>query len=214
MAGISFGERLKQLRLARGWTQGQLAQKAGLSRTAISSTEQRKSTRPSADALLKLANAFGIPAEELYEAVGYETGGKGERHVETPEEILERLKLAQPVTIPVYSDFPVHAGEERSHMVDYIYRPRQMVARHNIEAYLVRGRCMEPKISDGDIVVVDRDVAPEEGDITLCLVNSELVIGKLQVGDREAWVENSVGRHNLKDCKASAVVIEVVKRLR
>jgi transcriptional regulator with XRE-family HTH domain len=52
------------LRAARGWTQQDLAQAAGLDRTYISGVEHGKQN-PTIGALLRLATALGAPLDRL-----------------------------------------------------------------------------------------------------------------------------------------------------
>lgn len=207
----NLGEKIKALRQERGWSQAQLAIKSGVSRSHISLIELRRLLDPRADVLLKLAKAFNIPVEELYEAAGYDIGVKKRRHVETAEELLERARLASPVSIPVYGKF--HAGAVHEEPIEYVYWARTRGASKNVEAYRVYGRCMEPQISPGDVVIVDRDLLCEPGKIILCLVNDELAIGRLVEMGNEIWLTNKDEYVQLNECKVSAVVIEVIKRL-
>ena len=60
----NIGERIKQLRLERGWTQETLANLLGVSRLAVARWETGE-RRPRKKYLDKLAEVFGIPMEEL-----------------------------------------------------------------------------------------------------------------------------------------------------
>ncbi|AOV99520.1 transcriptional regulator [Dehalococcoides mccartyi] len=73
---------------------------------------------------------------------------------------------------------------------------------------------MEPKIENGDIVVVDRDMVPEVGDIVLCLIDDELRVAKIIEQNGECILKNGQGTHSVKECQAIAVIIEVTKRLK
>ena len=60
-----FARNLRALRLARGWSQEELAHRAGLDRTYISSLERQKYA-PTLDVLDKLAGALGaIPSRMI-----------------------------------------------------------------------------------------------------------------------------------------------------
>ncbi|MBF4483082.1 LexA family transcriptional regulator [Dehalococcoides mccartyi] len=209
--------KIKSLRVARGWSQQQLADKVGVPRTNISQLEQGRRPNPSVDKLMQFANVFNINIDELYEALGISnsTTAIPLSRPESPEEILERLRLATPMSIPVYSEFRAHAGNTGFAPVDYIYRTRVREApRHNIESYIVSGKCMEPKIENGDIVIVDRDMVPEIGDIVLCLIDDELRVAKIIEQNGECILKNGQGTHSVKECQAIAVIIEVTKRLK
>lgn len=209
--------RIKKLRQERGWTQEELAKRSGLDRGYIANLEGTKSIKsPSAETFLKLAHACNIPLDELYRVAGYIKGHpatRGFTHKDTLEEILGKLKLAAPISIPVYTDFPFHAGEP-TQAVEYLYRERNKTASDNIEAYICRGNCMEPKINDGDIIIVDRDAVIDHGDIVACLADDELRLGQLKRIANELWLENSTSRMKFNQCQVAATVIEVVKRLK
>jgi putative transcriptional regulator len=57
--------RLKQLRTARGWTQEQLADAAGVSRQSINSIERERYV-PSLTLALTLAKIFGCSTDEIF----------------------------------------------------------------------------------------------------------------------------------------------------
>ena len=57
--------RLRQLRLARGWRQTDLAQKARVTQALISQLETGKKVSPSVVPLLRIAKALGVSVEEL-----------------------------------------------------------------------------------------------------------------------------------------------------
>lgn len=59
-----LGERIKTLRETRGWSQKDLAARAGITKSAISTYEQGVRT-PSADVLCSFAKAFGVSADYL-----------------------------------------------------------------------------------------------------------------------------------------------------
>lgn len=57
---------LRAARAARGWSQAELAQRAGVSRAEVSAIETGRLGSPSAVAALALARACGLPVEELF----------------------------------------------------------------------------------------------------------------------------------------------------
>lgn len=59
-----FGKRLRQLRLAAGWTQEQLAEAAGITTTYTSDLE-RGTKVPSLTIVLRISRAFRMPVAEL-----------------------------------------------------------------------------------------------------------------------------------------------------
>jgi transcriptional regulator with XRE-family HTH domain len=55
---MTFADKLKELRLDRGWTQEQLANRSGVPLWTVRGLEQGKRT-PSWDSVVRLARAFG-----------------------------------------------------------------------------------------------------------------------------------------------------------
>ena len=61
--------RLRELRSAKAWSQGDLADKLGVSRQTINAIETEKYD-PSLPLALKIAKLFKQPVEEIFEAEG------------------------------------------------------------------------------------------------------------------------------------------------
>lgn len=60
----ALAERLRQMRLDRGWSQAQLAKRARINRNVVNTTEHGRSY-PNADNLGRMAAALGVPVEDL-----------------------------------------------------------------------------------------------------------------------------------------------------
>lgn len=58
--------RVKDLRLAQGWTQEQLAAAAGVSRQSINSIERNRYV-PSLELALKFAQLFACPTDQIFQ---------------------------------------------------------------------------------------------------------------------------------------------------
>jgi transcriptional regulator with XRE-family HTH domain len=59
--------RIKALREAKGWSQERLAERAAMQRSYLADLELGR-RNPSVRTLVKVANAFGIPISELFDA--------------------------------------------------------------------------------------------------------------------------------------------------
>ena len=214
---MTLSKRLKELRQERGWTQLEVSKRSGLARCYISYLEQpNRSGKPSAAALLKVAKAYNIKPEELYQAAGYIKGVEGtSTRAETPEEILDRLKLATPQSIPVYpwEAFPFHAGDGIE-PIEYVYRARPKSTSKNIEAYIVHGNCLEPKINDGDVIIIDREGVIDNGDVVACVLDSQFHILRIRKVAGELWLEDNHGKFKFEQCQDAAPVIEYIRRLK
>lgn len=58
--------RLRALRTERGWTQAELGERLGVSRQAVIALESEKHD-PSLDLAYRIAAAFGLPVEGIFE---------------------------------------------------------------------------------------------------------------------------------------------------
>ena len=63
---LTIANRVKDLRIARGWTQEQLAQAAGVSRQSINSIERNRYV-PSLELALTFARVFDCPTDEIFQ---------------------------------------------------------------------------------------------------------------------------------------------------
>ncbi len=79
--------RVKELRLARGWTQEELARAVGVSRQSINSIERHRYV-PSLPLALTFARVFGLPTDEIFRLTATETQRNGietQRTASAPE---------------------------------------------------------------------------------------------------------------------------------
>lgn len=83
---MDFGAALKQLRKAKGMTQSQLAEKAGLSYSAIVSYENGRRKEVQYNILFKLASALNVRPEDLIPDI------YGQLHEAATEAIAEEKK--------------------------------------------------------------------------------------------------------------------------
>ena len=77
MNGSSTGERLQSIRRLRMWTQGRLAEEAGLSPTTVSGIETGRIARPHFGTLHRLARALDVDPHMLLSSSGEPSGSEG-----------------------------------------------------------------------------------------------------------------------------------------
>jgi y4mF family transcriptional regulator len=107
------GQRIKDRRAELGWTQEQLAQKAGISKSFLSELENGKRS-VSADNLLDLARALGVSLDYLM------TGKEMEK--ETAEEVQIPASLAK---------FAAEAGISFRQALTLLEMQRQIIAHRS-----------------------------------------------------------------------------------
>ena len=101
---MKFEDWLSAQMKQRSWSQAQLARESGVSRQTISYWFSGKSKKPDQESLQKIADALGLPVEEVYRAAGILPG------------VSNKEKLAQQI-LKELEDLP---EEEQEGIVDYI----------------------------------------------------------------------------------------------
>lgn len=150
------GKRLKMLREEKGLTQKDLAEKLSLTPKAISFYELG-SREPSGDALIHMAHILGTTTDYLLgNSTTKEADQKAGRGVRIP--VLGR----------VVAGIPIEAVEE---ILDYEEITPELAATGEFFALKIRGHSMEPRMMEGDVVIVRRQDDVESGDIAIVLVN-------------------------------------------
>ncbi len=155
--------RLKELRLLHGYkTQKDLADVLFVNQTAVSQWE-RGATVPSSQMLSRLSELYGVTINYL---LG--TDLKDTDHAET------EAPAAGGVVIPVLGDvaagIPIDAIEN---IVDYEEIDQAMAATGEFFGLRVKGSSMEPRIREGDVVIVRKQEDVNTGDTAVVLVNGD-----------------------------------------
>lgn len=96
----SVGDRVKEIREERKWTQDQLAEKSGVSKGFLSDIENSK-RNPSSEYVLKIANALGASIDYLLRGDEPSPAGKKEPVLIPPAlaTAAEQLKLSYADTV-------------------------------------------------------------------------------------------------------------------
>lgn len=152
------GKRLKMLREEKGLTQKDLAEKLSLTPKAISFYELG-SREPSGDALIHMAHILGTTTDYL---LGNSTTKEANQKVGRGVRI--------PVLGRVVAGIPIEAVEE---ILDYEEITPELAATGEFFALKIRGHSMEPRMMEGDVVIVRRQDDVDSGDVAIVLVNGD-----------------------------------------
>lgn len=146
---------VRTLRESRGWSQGQLASRAGVEHSTVWRIEARKIASPGVDIMRKLSAALGVDLGEI-------TGDRPlpRRRVEIVSGVahvpLMRVR-AQAAAAPVWDDTR-----------ESVPVPLDVAAgRPNIRAAIVSGDCMEAYAPPGERIVFDPDMTPQDRDMVV-----------------------------------------------
>lgn len=160
-----FQVRLRRAMLASGLRQADLAKKAEISDSKVSCYMSGR-YKPNAETISKLAAALGVTPAWLV--------GEG------PDDLpaLSRKALERSV-----SDAPLPFKDNRVNVIGEVAAGVPIAAQEDIVgtvltdrdvfALRVKGDSMSPRIMDGDIVLVDQNACPDDGDVVIALVGDE-----------------------------------------
>ena len=155
---MSIGKKIKEKRILLGLTQEELANRLGYrSKSTINKIELGINDIPQSR-VVEFANALNTTPAFL---MGLDTDSNHNKYVHT---------LRIPVLGMVHAGYPMDAIED---FIDWEEITPDMASRGEIMALKIAGDCMEPKFSDGDIVIVLCQSHAETGDIAIVMVNHD-----------------------------------------
>ncbi len=149
-----FNERLRALRIKAGLSQNEIAKKIFISQPAYAKYELGTAT-PNPDTLSLLANILQVSVDYL---LGNSTVSTRDGYIRIP--VLGR----------VAAGIPIDAIEE---IIDWEDISATAAADGEYFGLVIKGRSMEPKISDGDTVIVRKQPDVRDGEIAVVLVNGD-----------------------------------------
>lgn len=162
-----YSNRVKELRLAKSLSQEQLAEKIGLTKQAISQYE-RGDRNPSMAVLGALCDFFNVSSDYLLgkDVVTLRFVGKNE---------IDKLESKSSIRIPVLgrvaAGVPIDAIEDV--LEDWEEIPEAMAATGDFFGLRVKGDSMQPRIAEGDVVIVRSQPDAESGDVVIVQVNGD-----------------------------------------
>ena len=146
--------RLREARKAKGLTQVEVSRIIGISQNGYSDWETGKN-RVDARSLGRLAELYGVTVNYLLGIDENDAPAKGVRI---------------PVLCSVAAGIPIEAIQD---IVDYEEIDADMAAAGEYFGLRIKGSSMEPRIREGDVVIVRRQEEAETGDTVVVLVNGD-----------------------------------------
>ena len=205
---MTIGEKIREIREARGLTQKQLAQKLGESRGTLVSNWEVGISRPDCDRIVQLCNIFNVTSDELLGVKSDMPNFTSEERTHITklrmldehgklvvdhlldEEYARVISSAKKKNRPrlMYIDsyrFPVSAGVGsfvENEAPEQILVPECPEAEEADYVLTVTGDSMQPKFNEGDKVYVVNQQSVEIGEIGIFVINGDAYIKKLGKG--------------------------------
>lgn len=204
---MSFAGKVKELLKKNGMTKAELAKDAGIAYTTLDSMLKRETDTERLAVAFRIAKALGTSVEELV----FEDGGKSgvspeeerilklfslldSRGKDTVLSLLEKEadnSLGSLRRLPLY-EAPAAAGEPLPLLTEdsgFIEGSAEEIPAEADLAIRISGDSMEPLLSNGDLVFVEKTADIRPGQIGVFLLNGESLCKKLgEVEDGRALI--------------------------
>lgn len=157
---MMFSIRLKELRENSGNSQASFAKLFGTTQSTIGNWESG-AREPKFTTMQRLADFFGVSVDYLL--------GRDDQISNVPSPSVPGAKWV-PVLGYVRAGIPTEAVEE---ILDYEEISPQMAAQGDYFALKIKGSSMEPRIHEGDVVIVRKQDDADTGDVAVVVVNGD-----------------------------------------
>lgn len=147
--------RIKQLRREHNITQNKLCEKLGITQGALSGWETER-YEPDISSLRKMSKLFDV-------SIDYILGQSNERNIDSSN--IKKYRI--PVYGAVAAGIPIEAIED---VVDW-EEIDEATFKKGVIALKIKGNSMEPRICDGDVVIVQKQTFIDDGQIAVVMVN-------------------------------------------
>lgn len=156
---MDFKDRLRELRLSRDLTLQQVADYVGLQKAAIYKYEHGLTVNPKRSLIEKLAVLFQVSPSYLLGINDDE---------EKSDSVTKGVRI--PVLGNVAAGIPITAVTD---VEDWEEIPEKLASSGTYFALRIKGQSMEPRIKDGDVVIVKQQSDVDTGDVAIVLVNGD-----------------------------------------
>lgn len=161
-----FQVKLKNLREQRGLSQAGLAHRLGVGQSAVGNWESGRCL-PSTAMSQKIASFFNVSVDYLF----------GISQVKDPA---KPKSIRVPVLGDVAAGIPIEAVTD---IVDYEEIDAALAASGEFFGLRIKGSSMEPRMREGDVVIVRKQDTAETGDTVVVLVNGDsATVKKIKYG--------------------------------
>lgn len=159
---MTFGQKIKKLRMEKEWTQSYVGKQIGVSDRVLGYYESDNRFPKDEKILKALASLYNVTVDYLLGESQHENGNKA----------------LIPVLGTVQAGIPIEAVQD---IIDYEeLNPEMLEHGEEYFALQVKGDSMQPKMDAGDVVIVRKQSDVAHGDTAIVLVNgSEATIKRV-----------------------------------
>lgn len=175
---MTLGEIIKKYRDEHDMSMGAFAEKSGISKAYISLLEKNKHPKtgqpiaPSLSVIKQAAEGMNIDFDILFSKLDpdYNISVKNENVASKEAAPSSAAPLRIPVLGRVAAGVPIDMVED---IVDWEELPADMARHGEYFGLVIHGDSMEPKMSEGDVIIVRQQADIESGQIGIITVNGD-----------------------------------------
>lgn len=153
-----LNERIKNMRIRCGYTLAYVADLIGVKEATMQRYESGDIKNIKHETIVKLSEIFGCSPAYL---MGWEPNV-------APAKIAEKGSVSIPVLGRVAAGIPIEAIED---IIDTEEIPKKLAQTGKFFGLMIKGDSMEPRMAEGDVVIVRQQDDAESGDIVIAAVN-------------------------------------------
>lgn len=157
-ADVAPGQRVRDLRLVRGWSMAELARRTQTTKQTIDKIERGETLR--SRILPQIASELGVSVADIDPRFGDEPP----RQVSS-RGVVRRSRVPSEGDVPIYGCAEANEGSVviTFQAIDYLRRPTPLAHVADAYALLLDGTSMVPALEPGDIVLVNPLLFPRRG---------------------------------------------------
>lgn len=174
---MKVNEIIKKRRKELGLTLKDVAQELGVSESLISRYESNDVKNMGIDKITPLAKVLKCSPAYL---MGW-TEEKPQSKIKEGSNVAFIYDESDFMMIPLYSSISAGYGTEESEFVEMIAVPGLKPNGTTYFAVKVKGNSMEPKIPNGSIIIIKKDVIIENGEIGAFILNDENLVKQKKI---------------------------------
>lgn len=166
-----LGQIIKEYRDKHDCSMAAFAAKSGISKAYISLLEKNKHPKtgkpisPSIQCIKQVADAIGMNFDDLFKTLEGNVTVSSVTNLSNPVSI-QSTRI--PVLGSVPAGIPIEAIQD---VIDYEEIDSDTASKGEYFALKIKGDSMEPRICEGDVVIVKKQDDVESGDIAIVMVN-------------------------------------------
>ena len=172
---MTLGDVIKEYRSSHGMSMDAFSEKSGISKAYISLLEKNrhpktgKEIAPSIQCIKQAAAGMNMDFDLLFNRLD------GKVTIDSPQEPIQKKGVTINVLGRVAAGIPIEAIED---IIDTEEISEEMARTGKFFGLQIHGDSMEPRIYDGDVVIVRQQDDAESGEIVIAMVNGDDAVCK------------------------------------